>query len=415
MFIYSERTIKELFKEEGLDVFTEAVKGNTTFIIRDKVYPRISKFLETSVGKQKFSAAVGEFVNRHNSKLTAVGPVYMIPFTDVDKLNFYKLFNITEDELKEVSIEVCNVVNEKASWRLIRDNPFFILCYCIIRYFTITKDSKLLQTALILTALVFYPSVHAKYFQYQPNPGIMQYTIDNLSNRFIIKKTSHIFGTLSQSIQSSWKFHEKNFYKGSDQDFVWFVQRIRNDQNSLIKKIAQAYYENYKKGLSVSTQVDSYEDQAIVDNDNNSNKVESITNKVVMKMLINGIDLKLCDAASAAANVSRLDLRNYISKIVVDKNLDVMKQFIESIVFIFLYDEKKEIEQINSMEFTAFAIKIFKKTNSLDKNVNNIKDTLEKWGKETGIFSKYVKREATRIEYTKAVFLYFILSIQKYT
>ena len=272
----------------------------------------------------------------------------------------------------------------------------------------------MLQTSLILTALAFYPSIHAKYFQYQPNAGIMQYTIDNLSNRFIIKKTSHIFGTLSQSIQSSWKFHEKNFYNGSDQDFIWFIQRIRNDQNSLLKKIAQSYYENYKKGLTVTTQVDSYEDNNVVDTENNSNKVEAITNKVVMKILINGIDLRICDSAAAASKVSKLDLRNYISKIIVDKKLDEMRKFIESILFVFLYDEKKEPEKINSMEFTSFAIRLFKKTNSMDKNVNNIKDTLEKWGKETGIFSKYIKREATRIEYTKAVFFYFILSIQKY-
>ena len=228
MFIYTEKALAKLFSEEDLEPIMEASKASETFIINEKIYPKVSSVLETSVGKQKFSNLVGEFVNRNNAKLTAIGPVYMIPFTDVDKSNYYKLFNTTEEELKKICLEISNVVNDRANWRLIRENPFFIIAYCAIRYFTVTKDSKMLQTALIITALAFYPSIHAKYFKYQPNAGVMQYTIDNLSNRFIIKKTSHIFGTLSQSIQSSWKFHEKNFYNGSDQDFIWFIQRIRN-------------------------------------------------------------------------------------------------------------------------------------------------------------------------------------------
>ena len=310
--------------------------------------------------------------------------------------------------------KITKQVNDKANWRLFKNNPIFFIFYCCIRYATLSKDAKLLNSALIAMALSVYPSIFAKYFRYEPNPNIMQYTIDNLSNRFIIKKSNHIFGTLTYSIQSSWKFHEKDFSRGADQDVIRFIQRIRNDQNSLLKKIANAYQTNYKKGLFVTTQVDAYDDNINVDNVNNTNKVETLSNKIVLSMLTNGVDLRIADFAANAAQVSKLDLRNYISLIINEKESETMKEFISSILFLYLYTDSHEPDEIRSKEFIGYALQLFKKTNSKDKNVTNIKTTLDKWGTSSGIYRKF-SRSATRVDYTKAIFMYFILSIQMYS
>ena len=51
--------------------------------------------------------------------------------------------------------------------------------------------------------------------------------------------------------------------------------------------------------------------------------------------------------------------------------------------------------------------------NSNDKNILTIKNTLNTWGDITGLNQKFT-REASRINYKKAIFYYFILSIQYY-
>ena len=48
-----------------------------------------------------------------------------------------------------------------------------------------------------------------------------------------------------------------------------------------------------------------------------------------------------------------------------------------------------------------------------EMNITNIKKTLDEWGTQSGIYSKF-SRLATRVDYTRAIYLYFILSIQKY-
>lgn len=394
--------------------FSEASNDSFTYIIKTELYPKIEAVLSTDQGKRNFNNIIGRYVSRNNDKLTTSGPQYLIPFTMKDKQEYFDLFSISDTEVAALVDKITKQVNDKANWRLFKNNPIFFIFYCCIRYATLSKDSKLLNSALIAMALSVYPSIFAKYFRYEPNPNIMQYTIDNLSNRFIIKKSNHIFGTLTYSIQSSWKFHEKDFNRGADQDVIRFIQRIRNDQNSLLKKIANAYQTNYKKGLFVTTQVDAYDDNINVDNVNNTNKVEALSNKIVLSMLTNGVDLRIADFASNAAQVSKLDLRNYISLIINEKESETMKEFISSILFLYLYTDSHEPDEIRSKEFIGYALQLFKKTNSKDKNVTNIKTTLDKWGTSSGIYRKF-SRSATRVDYTKAIFMYFILSIQMYS
>ena len=411
MFIFDENT----YIENSSDIIYE-VSGNQLYNFRDFIWDKVEKVLSTNEGKRLFSNMVGNFINRNSSKLTTIGPMYQIPFTYEDKSNFYKIFDINESELTTVIKKTRETIKTSIPpWQFISQNALFVLMYFVVRYFTIHKDSKQLNNALSIMALAIYPSIYYKYFRrWTINTGVMQYTIDNLSQRFIIKKSNHIFGALMYSVQGSWKFHEKNILDGCDENCVQFAWRIRNDQNSLIKKIAQNYISNKEKGYTVTTDVDSFDDNAVIDVENDTNRVGNMTSKIVLQIVVNGIDLKICDFAANAANISKLELRNYLSKIIIEKNSEEMKSFIESILFLYLYYEKHTYEEINSKQFISFALSLFKKTNSKDENISNIKKLLDKWGDDSGLYGKF-SRVATRIDYTKGIFLYFILTIQKHS
>ena len=114
------------------------------------------------------------------------------------------------------------------------------------------------------------------------------------------------------------------------------------------------------------------------------------------------------------AGISVADTRMYLIKIIVPKNLPILEHLIESILFLFIYEDKRSISEIKSRYFLAWAASIFKKTNSKDKNIGRINSILEKWAEESGIYERF-KREASRISYKKAIFFYIILSIQKYS
>ena len=108
-----------------------------------------------------------------------------------------------------------------------------------------------------------------------------------------------LFGALTFSIQQSYKFLKQGIIDGSDKEAIRFIQRIRNDQNSLLKKIAIQYYDNKSKGLTISTALDTGETGEIIDSYvNDTSQVEAVVHSIVLPILTNGINLSYVEACA---------------------------------------------------------------------------------------------------------------------
>lgn len=401
------------------EMMLEAADLSKSYIIRDQLYPKVATVLKTPVGDRRFKMTVGKFVDKNADKLHTSGPQYMIPFADIDKGMFYKVFDITEKEINEITKQVITILRGQsgtADFKLLSNNPIFWLFYCVIRYYsTETKDTRGLNTALIIYALSVYPSIFSKYFQHAVSDvGAMQYTVDHLTEKFILKKTGHVFGMLTTSIQNSYNFLKESIGDGSDKEVVRFIQRIRNDQNSLIKKICDNYMKNHAAGNTVVTVKDQFDDVPAFDaDDNNTTIINRITMSTVIPMIQNGVDLKRAEVCGKMTKISLSDIRYYISKILVPSEEKYIVRFVQAILFLFLYtDQKKEVD-INSSYFLVWAAECFRRTNANDVNVVTIKQNLDRWAENTGVYERY-RREASRVAYKKAIFFYFILMIQAY-
>lgn len=411
ILLYAENLYTPEEKNET-ELFLEA--AGDTYIIKTKLYPIVESVLSTSMGDKKFKDTVGKFIDKNNDKLKTPGPLYMIAFTDIDKAEFFNIFGISPDNVVKLVIEITSTINA-SDFKYLKQNPVFWLFLCCIRYYTIKKDVKGVNTALIIYSLSVYPSIFNKYFKYEvSSPGVMAYTIDNLTDKFIIKKQNHIFGALTFSIQNSYKFLQSALIDGSDKECIRFIQRIRNDQNSMIKKISDQYYKNQAKGLSISTALDTGAEGEIIDSyTNDTSEVESTTRGIILPLLENGVNMNFVEAAAKISQISVSEVRFFMSKILIDEEFDSIVKFIEAILFVWLYYEKKTRREINSSDFLLWSLQLFRKTNSNDKNIVTIKETLNHWGDMSGLHGKFT-REASRINYKKAFFFYFILAIQYY-
>lgn len=404
-----------LEKDEYLmkdELFTEAGKSA---ILRDAIYPHIENtFKGNPTNVRKFNQLISNFINRNIDKLTTSGPVYLIPFTDNDKNNYYELFGIAEKDIKRLMKEHTAKLNS-SKFKLLTQNPIFTLFYFVIRYFTLHPDKKSLNSALTIYALSAYPSIFTKYFPHGVIEPVMRYTIDNLTDKFLIKKTKHILGLLVESIQHSYQFLKSYMREANDDEVVRFIQRIRNDHNSMFKKIANIYMENHKKGYAISTTNTQYDDDTpIVDEvDNATTEVQNAVLKVTLPIVQNGVDIVRAEASAKMAGIGISDCRTFLMNIITDKNTELLQKFIESLLFLYLYEDKRTVRDIRSQYFLAWSVSLFKKTNSKNKNILKINEILNIWAEESGIYAKF-HREASRINYKKSIFFYIILSIQKY-
>ena len=399
--------------EDESDIFLEAASDST--LLRDFIYPFIENtFKNNPANVRKFNQLVSNYINRNIDKLTTSGPVYLIPFTDNDKAQYYTLFGITEKELKKTMKEHTRTLGS-SKFLLLNQNPIFSLFYFVIRYFTLHPDKKNLNSALSIYALSAYPSIYTKYFPNGVIEPVMKYTIDNMTDKFLIKKTNHVFGALVESIQNSYRFLKPYMKEASDKEVIRFIQRIRNDHNSMFKKIANVYMDNYKKGNAVVTTNTMYDDDTpIVDEiANASTEVQNAVLKVSMPIISNGVDIVRAEASAKMSGIGVSDCRYFLTQIMTEKNVNELQMIIESILFLYIYEEKKRVRDIRSEYFLAWAASLFKKTNSKNDNVTRINTILNKWAEESGINKKYA-RIASRINYKKSIFFYIILSIQKY-
>lgn len=419
--LYNKIHFNESVEDE--DIFEEAGDPAKTHYFLENVGKRVDKAFEDPKTAREFNKLVSNYINRNIDKLTKSGPCDMIPFTDNEHKAFQELFGFwyeidnrpkktSPNEIRDLIITYQKENKIKVDYWL--NNSSQILFYFVIRYFTMKKDSKSLNNALAIYALCVYPVMFHKYFPYGVMEPFMQYTIDHLTDKFIIKRSKHLFDALMQSIQNSYKFHKNNFAPASDKNMTDWTHRIRNDQNSLLKKISNEYMYNWKHGNAARTQNEEYDDSTpIVDEiENGTTVVQNIVNKVTLPIIEDGVDLRLSAAAAKMANVGVSDCRFFLTEIIVNDNLETLQRFIEAILFLYIYEEKKGERDIRSQYFIAWAVSLFKKTNSKNENIGTINAILNEWAVKSGIDDKF-SRVASRINYKKAIFFYIILSIQK--
>lgn len=399
---------------ECLVAFMEAAVKNTT-ILKDLIYPIVEKTFATQANVRKYRMLISQFFEKNTPKLTTPGPQYLIVFGDADKDEFYKLFGITKEEIVFAMKNVIKSAGSSAEFKYLTNNPFLSFLYYIIRYFTLHHDDKALNATLGLFSIDVYWSIFTKYFPNGVIEPVMNYTIDNLTDKFIIKKAGTIFGALTESAKHSYEFHKSKIRTGNDPDCIAFLQRIRNDQNSMFRTISGIYYDNHKKGNAITTRNDDYdpENPILDDITSASTEVQATVNRVCMPMIANGVDISLAEAASAIGNVSVTNLRIYLMKIFVNERLDEITQIVESILFLYINGEHKSSRDIRSAHFLYWTYALFKKTNSKDGNIVRINTILNRWGEETGIYKAF-KSEGSKINYKRAIFTYIAMCIQKY-
>ena len=347
----------------------------------------------------------------------------MIPFTDTDHEAFHKLFGFwytidpranktSPNEIRDIIDEYSKRAHIKCDfWK---NNSSLMLFYFVIRYFTMKNDSKNLNTALAIYTLCNYPVMFHKYFPNGVMEPYMQYTIDNMTEKFIIKKSKHLFDALMTSIQASYKFHKGNFASATDKKVGDWINRIRNDQNSMMKKISNEYMKNYKAGNAARTSNEEYDgDTPIVDElENGTTVVQNLVQRVTLPIIEDGVDLVRAEAAAKMSQVSVSDCRYFLTLIITDSNADTIQKFIESLLFLYIYEGKKTERDIRSQYFLAWSASLFKKTNSKNKNINTINEILNFWAESTGLYKKFAGK-TSRINYKKAIFFYLVLCIQK--
>lgn len=373
---------------------------------KDTLYNDISKGLSKKENTLKVKKIVSKYIDTNMIKLSTTGPVYKTIFDIMDKKRLYDVCEVTEEQV--VSILKKNPYI-KGHWRIMND-PFNSVSALSIRFYLVNNNKDIATMLSYYLILSMYPSLHSKYFKYGVNEQIMSYTINNLSNKFKIKQVGSLLPALQETALGSLTHHSKNIIRGTDKDIVDFIMDLKTRANSFLLKIAKNYYENNENKLYLNSDSDSMDSDNYHEADSNVYLIERMTNNVVLKLTVNGPDMKLITTSAKLAQVSVNELRNYINTLVIGENKQEIKDIVESILYLYLYDEKNRASEINSNKFFLECLEIYKKSNTTNPNIIKIKSILDEWLNRVGIYKK-TQRLATLNNFRRALYIFFVISI----
>lgn len=378
-------------------------------MFKEELYPLISKGLSRPEAQRELKREIGRYIDFNTAKLTTQGPSGRPTFNDKDKEKVYDAAMVRKEHVSEILKRNPMI---KGQWKIMND-PFNAVTAVSIRYAAIEKKDDLVHSLILYLTLSMYPSLHYKYFKYEPNEQVMAYTISNMSNKFKIKQVNTVLEALIETSMKCYELQKPGLISGSDKEIVDFVMDIKTRLNSLLKNIASEFYKNKEQNLYLNSDGDSYEEGNYYEADSNSYAVERITNKVSLKLIVDGPDTATISMAAKWCQVSNNEMRNYINTLLVSENKDDIRELIEAILTNYLIDGQENLDGVSrNNKFLAHAVATYKKSNTTDKNIIKIKEILDKWMEDLDVYKK-TQRQATINNFRRAIYLFFVISIMK--
>lgn len=379
-------------------------KDSTFFI--SELYPTAESTLKTK--NSYYQHYITNFIDKNNEVLFAEGPSKRLYFNDDDRDVIYNTIGSSDKKIMD-TIKKCDLID--ASWKIL-NNPFNLAAVLAIRYYQIAKKKKELDAAILYLSFSFYSSIQYKYFPYEPNENIMSYTVNNLSNKFKIKQLGNVFNAIHSTALTNHQTYEKDIEKGTDMLLKNYIMSLKTRLDGLIQKIANEFYENKENGKYLNKEEDNYDADEFYVADNNSFVITRLSESATLQMLTRGIDNERLKTSANICGVSITALRNAIVSIIDKKDKDIKDLFV-LILQLYLMDGKHQPDAILSKHFVNFCLEIYIKSNTNDETIIKIKELLDEW---LIICSpNYVKTErvATKNNFRKATYLYFVFVLQQ--
>jgi hypothetical protein len=283
-----------------------------------------------------------------------------------------------------------------------------------------------------------YATVVFKYFgKFETNEDQMLYTIENLSERYDIKRYGTLQNTIVKKAKSSYDNYIESLARPITDALLHrdvFSAGVYSRLNSFVQELFREYQKNKGKYLPFEESTfEGTEDSEgeIFDRDIASDAAvkDSLVKKAVVTMNRNPIDIQLVDVAAkygfmeagpkSAFSESYSDiLKSTLSEISARRSKDYPVIF-ESIIGAFLFEvspytgKKFTTKELRSPVFVATSIKNFMKSpNTKNRNLLNLRSLMEDILEECS--SSYINSGDTkRSKIRRAVYMYFLLLVQK--
>ena len=368
---------------------------------------------------------VHDWINRNISVLGSKHLGERINFYPYDEKALFDIFGIDKLYIKALTNKSTYV---EKNWT-ISIEPINVLMYIMIFFYYDKQDffKKLdylkniqpYKIANFLLSARFFSTIIIRQFKYVPDQAIMFYTLETLTNKYIISKMNSLYEMIEYIASTNIEAWEGNgkINSRSDVDLDSYMRKMNTRISSSIINIAEEFYKNHKDNKKIYTETNTLVNDEgkteMVNTTNISNTVSQVTNRIISNLYMDSnVDTKFVRIASNKTGSSYTSLLKTIQEIQRDRDIDV-EVIIKNIISYFLVTEKQPATMINSATFFEIMITSYKVANTNNQYILEIKrglnDLLEKYND----LYRATNRKNTKSNLRSGLYLYIILYITK--
>lgn len=386
-------------------------------VLMSEYQNKIDTFISNKSKYMQAKRYMISYIERNHKQLSYNAPIYRIPFNmqGIDSNEIIKLVDIDKNQL-ERDIKKLPLVRKYAD---VLKHPFYITMALIIR--SLNKKLKAkpndknlnndLKLFMLYLSLGFYWSIQVKQFPYEPNENIAQYTINRLSNKFFFKKYKTVSTSITVTAEQNNSNSLNSIIKGQDDDILVYLMDLRTRLNNLVKNFAKEMYKDINAGNYLNPHVDVVDDEDNYrEGTNVSGTVSNISQKVLSSFTQKNIDMRLLRMSCNMTNTNMNIMRNTLSDIRQNEIKDVYS-LITNIITVYIDGKNNPIQSVGGQRFIRESISTFSKSNTKDKRLLQNKDILNNFLNKYNSKYNQTEREATKINYRKNIYIYFVLLI----
>lgn len=418
--------MKKYCKENGLDfsdgmIFTEDGKEGVykeNYYLRDNLQiPYITKELAKPKVQDAIIEFMGKFIDDHSTQLSTSGPVHIFTFSDKEVSVLYNLFNIDSDKLLSLYDETIketyygNISKFITGW--IKHAPHKLLITAILIEALQKGYEDIVTCCEYMWAFTEYPIVYRMFWKVGVKEDVMNYTIEHLGNKFIVKKTSNLQELLKYHATASVDSFKDRLISGVDNVYIDFMQRMRNQIKNGFKNISVAYYANEKNNSTQHSKDAKFDDGSLADQEGYNTNINQIVENTINKFMINSINNSMAKITADGAKVDKDNLIGFINQIWASKD-NKLSKLIEDIITAY-FSKNPTDTSVGSGEFINFGLALYRSIGtSKDPIYQEIKSIINYWMDDIINIKQYYQREGTQIAYARAIFNYIIFMINYY-
>ena len=384
-------------------------------LLFDSLYPKIEKSLSSSSNLVKLREFYGEVIGRNNEALSDSIPCKAIY---VDRRIEDKYYNAIGLDPKEIMALVKASGHIGDNWHTVQ-NPMYISLILLVIYFNNKGKRDMVDQTMLICSIYMYRNIRSKYFSKVSENTIncMKFTMGRLSYKNDLKKYGSIIKTIgkkSGSYLNNWLIDHKKEITGrvTDKTICDMVNRNHRDY----AKMMNNFYAEFRKDLEAENYLnvdqDINTDDQYIESDNVSFMVEKATQKVMSKFNLSvGPDTKIMQQVVAREpGCSINNLRNMLH-FIYNGHDATFNRIVGIIIHVYLFEYKRKVEDIKTMDFEVEMRKYYKGQKIDDKNLNEMKMHIDKVMEGSGL-NKKITRDATKNDCKRAFFLYVVIYIR---